>query len=91
MGRDAMRGATTGIVRTCAHVVLKNLSVHGILANRKPAEAIADVAFYKFRRQVEYKAKLLASEVTLAPRFFPSSKMGGCPGLLNDHFTLFLL
>lgn len=45
-----------------------------MLKNRKLAGAIADLAFYEIRRQVEYKADWYGSIVVFADRFYPSSK-----------------
>jgi putative transposase len=72
---DATHKATTDLCRTCSEIVLEDLSVQGMLANHKLAGSIADSGFHEFRRQVEYKAKRYACTVTIAPRFFPSSKM----------------
>ena len=41
------------------------------------SKAIADSGFYEFRRQLTYKTELYGSELIVADRFFPSSKL--CP------------
>jgi putative transposase len=85
---DAAHKATTDLCRTCAHIVLEDLSVSGMLANHKLAGSIADAGFFEFRRQVEYKAKRYACEVQFAPRFFPSSKMCSQCGQIHDELKL---
>jgi IS605 OrfB family transposase len=72
---DATHKATTDRCRTCAEIVLEDLSVQGMMANHKIAGAISDAAFFEFRRQIDYKAKRYACKVTIAPWFFPSSKL----------------
>ena len=47
----------------------------GMLKNRRLARAIADVGFYEFRRQLEYKCGWYGSELVIVSRKFPSSKM----------------
>ncbi|MBV8229671.1 MAG: transposase, partial [Planctomycetaceae bacterium] len=85
---DATHKATTDLCRTCAHIVLEDLSVQGLLANHKLANALADVGFAEFRRQVEYKATRYACKVEFAPRSFPSSKMCFKCGYVNDNLKL---
>lgn len=85
---DATHKATTDLCRTCAEIVLEDLSVQGMMANHKLAGSLADAAFYEFRRQVEYKAKRHACKVTDAPRFLPSSKMCSKCGHINDNLKL---
>ena len=46
-----------------------------MLKNHKLARAIADMGFYEFRRQLEYKANWRGGVVVIADRFFPSSKL----------------
>lgn len=55
-------------------VVIEDLNVSGMMANRKLAKAISDCGFYEFRRQLEYKTKLFGSELKIADRWFASSK-----------------
>jgi putative transposase len=85
---DAVHKATTDLSRTCAHIVLEDLSVQGMLANHKIANSLADVGFYEFRRQMEYKAKRTATVVQFAPRFFPSSKMCSQCGHVHEGLEL---
>ena len=59
-----------------------------MLSNGKLAKAIADMGFSEFRRQLEYKCQLYGSELIIADRWFPSSKIcSGC-GNHNSDLTL---
>lgn len=86
--KDWLHKITDRLCRENQTVVIEDLNVKGMMANHKLARAISDVGFYEFRRQLEYKAKLYGTEVVVAPRFFPSSKMcSGC-GTVKKELTL---
>ena len=60
-------------------VVIEDLCVSGMMKNRRLARAIADVGFYEFRRQLEYKCQWYGSQLAVVSRTFPSSKLcSGC-------------
>ena len=54
----------------------------------KLAKAIADMGFYEFRRQLEYKCLLYGSELIIADRWFPSSKTCSNCGWHDKELTL---
>jgi len=69
-------------------VVIENLNVKGMMANRHLSKAVADVGFCELRRQIEYKARWHGIEVIVADRWYASSKTcSGC-GWVNDDLTL---
>ncbi|MDJ0517653.1 MAG: IS200/IS605 family accessory protein TnpB-related protein [Trichodesmium sp. MO_231.B1] len=43
-------------------IVIEDLNVSGMMANHKLSKAVADMGFYEFRRQLEYKCELYGSE-----------------------------
>ncbi|MCL2933849.1 MAG: transposase [Trichodesmium sp. MAG_R03] len=45
-----------------------------MMSNLKLAKAVADMGFYEFRRQLEYKCQLYGSKLIVVDRWFPSSK-----------------
>ena len=47
-----------------------------------------DAAFYEFRRQMTYKLDWIGSELVLADRFYPSSKLCSHCGAKKDDLTL---
>ena len=55
-------------------IVLEDLNVRGMMSNRHLAKAVQEQGFYKFRRQIEYKAAWSGLRVVVADRFYPSSK-----------------
>ena len=59
-----------------------------MLANHKLAKAIADMGFYEFRRQLEYKCQLYDSELVVVDRWFASSKSCSNCGTKKETLTL---
>ncbi len=92
---DALHKATSMIVAKTkpdqerpSCVVIEDLNVSGMLKNRKLARSIADVGFYGFRRQLEYKARYAGSLVHVVSRWEPSSKRCSCCGWVDEDQTL---
>jgi putative transposase len=72
---DATHKLTSHLAKNHSEIVIENLNVSGLLKNHKLASAIADSAFYEFRRQLEYKAQWYGSKVIVIDRFYPSSQL----------------
>ena len=84
---DVLHKLTTGLTRYRS-IVIEDLNVAGMLANRTLARAIADVGFFEFRRQLQYKAEMAGSRVVVVDRRFPSSKLCSACGAKNGALTL---
>jgi putative transposase len=77
--QDTLHQLTTSLAKTTSVIVIEDLNVAGMLTNHHLAQAIADVGFGEFRRQLAYKAEWYGSRVILADRWEPSSKTcSGC-------------
>jgi putative transposase len=86
--RDFIHKFTTRLCRENQTVAIEDLNVRGMLANQRLARAIADVGFYEIRRQLQYKAARYGTEIVLADRWYPSSKLcSGC-GERNRNLVL---
>ena len=72
---DFLHKASNRVCRENQTVVLEDLNVSGMVRNRRLAKAVLDIGMAEFRRQVEYKSKLYGTEVIVADRWFPSTKM----------------
>ena len=72
--QDVLHKLTTLLVRDYRHVVIEDLNVKGMVRNRRLARAIADVGFGELRRQLAYKADVEGTTVTVADRWYPSTK-----------------
>ena len=86
--RNTLHQVTTRLAKTKSVLVIEDLHVAGMLKNHHLAQAIGDVGFYEFKRQLLYKAAWYGSRVVLADRWEPSSKRcSGC-GWIDEDLTL---
>lgn len=77
--RDGLHQLTSRLASTYGTVVVEDLNVSGMLANRRLARAIADVGLAEIRRQLAYKTVWRGGRLIVADRWFPSSKTcSGC-------------
>ena len=86
--QDTLHKLTTYLAKNHSQIVIEDLNVSGMMANHKLAQAIGDMGFYEFRRQLEYKCELYGSELVIADRWFASSKTcSGC-GTKKEKLSL---
>lgn len=71
---DFLHKLTTDLTRRFHTIGIEDLNVRGMMANRHLARSIADMSFFEFRRQLEYKAAMRGGVVKVADRFYASSK-----------------
>ncbi len=77
--KNAIHLATTDIVRRFDKIVIEDLAVCNMVKNHKLSQALSDVSFGEFRRQLDYKSKWAGKELVVADRYFASSKTcSGC-------------
>jgi putative transposase len=86
--RDATHKATTMLAKTYRHIGIEHLNVGGMAKNRHLAGAVLDAGFGEFRRQIRYKARLYGATVTVADRWYPSSKTCSCCGSVKPELAL---
>lgn len=84
---DALHKLTSYLTSHYHTIVIEDLNVSGMLKNHL-TRFVADMGFFEFRRQLEYKAVLRGNEIVLANRFYPSSKTCHVCGYINDELTL---
>jgi putative transposase len=72
--RESLHQLTTSLTRRFHTIGIEDLNIRGMLRNRTLARAIADMGFYEFRRQLEYKAARRGRRVVVVDRWYPSSK-----------------
>ena len=72
--KNALHQVTSLLAKTKSAVVLEDLNVSGMVQNHHLAQAILDVGFSEFRRQMIYKGQWYGCQVVLADQYFPSSK-----------------
>ena len=71
---DAHYQLTTDLTRRFHTIGIEDLNVRGMVKNRRLARSIANMGFFEFRRQLEYKAEMRGGHVVVADRLFASSK-----------------
>ncbi|MDO9227357.1 MAG: RNA-guided endonuclease TnpB family protein [Pseudomonadota bacterium] len=71
---DALHQLTTGLTRRFHTIGIEDLNVRGMMANRHLSRSVADMGFFEFRRQLDYKAAQRGGVVVVADRWYPSSK-----------------
>lgn len=86
--KDWIHKLTTNLCRKNQTVVIENLSVKGMLNNRRLARSISDMGFGEFSRQLQYKSAIYSTNLIIADRWFPSSKTcSGC-GVIKEGLKL---
>ena len=86
--QDALHKLTSYLTRRFHTIAIEDLNVRGMLKNPRLARAIADMSFFEFRRQLEYKAERRGGMVVIADRWFPSSKTCSDCGTIQDKMPL---
>jgi putative transposase len=86
--RNTLHQVTTRLAKTKSVLVIEDLNVSGMLKNHHLAQAIGDVGFSEFKRQLLYKASWYGSRVILADRWEPSSKRCSSCGWIDEDLTL---
>ena len=69
-------------------VAIEDLNVRGMSQNHHLAKAVLDANFSELHKQIAYKMAWIGGEVRQVDRFFPSSRLCGVCGLINDELTL---
>jgi putative transposase len=86
--RNTLHQVTTRLAKTKSVLVIEDLHVAGMLKNHHLAQAIGDVGFYEFKRQLLYKAGWYGARVILAERWEPSSKRCSTCGWVDEDLSL---
>lgn len=86
---DYLNKVVAELVKTKpAFITIEDLNVRGMMQNRHLARAIAGQKFYEFRTKLTNKAKQLGIEVRVVDRFYPSSKLCSCCGVIKSDLKL---
>ena len=85
--RDFTQKLTTILVTHYRAICIEDLNVKG-MRRGKLARSVGDMAFGELRRQLEYKAAMSGTMITIAGRFYPSSKTCSHCGAKKDDLTL---
>ena len=86
--QDALHKLTTDLTRRFHTIGIEDLNVRGMVKNRHLARSVADMGFFEFRRQLEYKAAMRGGRVVVADRWFASSKICSVCAVQQDKMPL---
>ncbi|MGW6622633.1 RNA-guided endonuclease TnpB family protein [Nocardia sp. NPDC055002] len=76
------------LVKAHDRLIVEDLNVAGMLGNRRLARAISDVGWSDFARLLTYKQRWRGGSVTVADRWYPSSKRCSVCGTINPTLSL---
>jgi IS605 OrfB family transposase len=85
---DFLHKLSARVATSSEIVVLENLHIRGMMANRSLAKSLSDASLGKLGQFIEYKSKLNGGLCLRAPRFFPSSKMCSSCELINRELVI---
>lgn len=85
---NALHQVTSRLVKTFRVIGIEDLNITGMMRNHRISKSLQDAALWEFRRQLEYKTVLAGSNVALAARFYPSSKLCHCCGSKREEMPL---
>jgi putative transposase len=86
--KDFLHKISSAITKQYDAIVVESLNIKGMIRNDKLSKQIADVSWYEFMRQLEYKARWYGRQIIKADRFYASSKTCNVCGYKNDQLTL---
>jgi putative transposase len=73
--KDFLHKLTTMLVKNHDLIAIEDLSIQGMMRNRKLAKSIADVGWYCFRKFLEYKCQWYGKHLVIIDKFEPTSKL----------------
>jgi putative transposase len=85
---DVLHKLTSRLTNENQVVAIEDLHVKGMMANHSLAQAVSDIAFHEFRRQLAYKAERTDTHIVVVDRWFPSSKTCSQCGIYHEHLPL---
>lgn len=86
--KDFLHKLTTSLVSENQAIAVETLNISGMLKNHNLAQAISDVSWYEFFRQLAYKCEWYGKTLLKIGRFDPSSKMCSVCGSINHYLKL---
>lgn len=72
---DFLNKLTTQLIRENDIICVEDLNIQSMVKDSQRAQAISDVSWGKFRRQLQYKAEWYGKKVVPVSRYFPSSQL----------------
>ena len=86
---DYINKTIAEIVKTKpSYITIENLNVSGMMKNRHLSKTVASQRFYEFKVKLQAKCKENGIELRVADRWYPSSKICHCCGMIKKDLKL---
>ena len=87
--QNYLHQTTSEIVnRKPSFICIEDLNVKGMMKNKHLSKAVQQQCFGEFRRQIKYKSAWNNIPLIIADRFYPSSKLCSCCGIIKKDLKL---
>ena len=83
--RDFLQKLSTELVRQNDIICIESLQVKNMVKNHKLAQAISDVSWFEFVRELEYKASWYDKKIVKVDKFYASSQTCNVCGYVNEE------
>lgn len=88
--QDCLHKLTTELAKNYQVIVIEDLNIKGMIKNHYLAQNVADMGFFEFKRQLQYKVIQNGGTLIVADRWFASSKLCSCCGYKMEKMPLSL-
>ena len=85
---DFIHKITSSLTDDYDVICIEDLNASGMIKNNRLAKSIADVSFFEFKRQLEYKTNWYGKTLSKIDKWFPSSKNCSNCGNKKEDLTL---